>query len=131
MRISSLAFAAALTLAALPAAAQKIDSGPISPARLSADVKVLADARLAGRAPGGPGEAGAIAYIVSQFKAAGLKPAGDKGGWTQAVPLIRFQVAADPKFSLTAGGQTRDLTAAKDVMIWSQRPVPRVQVDKA
>jgi Zn-dependent M28 family amino/carboxypeptidase len=132
MRISSLAFAAALTLAALPAAAQKIDSGPISPARLSADVKVLADAKLAGRAPGGPGEAGTLAYIVSQFKAAGLKPAGDKGGWTQSVPLIRFTVAPDKtRFQLTSGGSTRDLAETRDVMIWSQRPVPRVQVEKA
>ena len=49
-------FFAAATVAAiaLPAAAQspsngpKIDTGPISPARLSADVKVLADPKLAG-----------------------------------------------------------------------------------
>jgi Zn-dependent M28 family amino/carboxypeptidase len=133
MRISSLAFAAALTLAAFPASAQtKIDSGPISPARLSADVKVLADAKLAGRAPGGPGEAGTLAYIVAQFKAAGLTPAGDKGGWTQAVPLIRFTVdPAKTRFQLTSGGATRDVAETKDVMVWSQRPVARVQVDKA
>ena len=98
-----LAVTASLTLAAFPALAQKIDSGPISPARLSADVKVLADARLAGRAPGGPGEAGTLAYIISQFKAAGLQPAGDKGGWTQAVPLIRFSVdPAKAEFQLSS-----------------------------
>jgi Zn-dependent M28 family amino/carboxypeptidase len=133
MRIFSLAItAAALTLAALPALAQKIDSGPISPARLSADVKVLAAPKLAGRAPGGPGEAGTLAYIVAQFKAAGLKPAGDKGGWTQVVPLIRFTVdPAKTRFQLTSGGATRDVAETKDVMVWSQRPVPRVQVDKA
>jgi Zn-dependent M28 family amino/carboxypeptidase len=132
MRIPSLAFATALTLAACPALAQKIDSGPISPARLSADVKVLADAKLAGRAPGGPGEAGTLAYIVAQFKAAGLQPAGDKGGWTQAVPLIRFTVdPAKTRFQLTSGGSTRDVIETKDVMVWSQRPVPRVQVEKA
>jgi Zn-dependent M28 family amino/carboxypeptidase len=130
MRIASLALAA--TLAAFPALAQPVPSGPISPARLSADVKVLADAKLAGRAPGGPGEAGTLDYIVSQFKAAGLKPAGDKGGWTQAVPLIRFTVdPAKTKFQLTSGGATRDLAETWDLMIWSQRPVARVQVEKA
>ncbi len=133
MRIPSLA--AALTALAFSAAAQgatKIDAGPISPARLSANVKVLADSKLAGRAPGGPGEAGTLAYIVAQFKAAGLKPAGDKGGWTQAVPLIRFSVdPAAAKFQLTSGGATRDLAQTRDVMIWSQRPVDRVQVEKA
>src|SRR5471032_2421156 len=108
MRLPLLALAAAL----------RIPSGPISPARLSADVKVLADPRLAGRAPGGPGEAGTLAYIVSQFKAAGLKPAGDKGGWTQAVPLIRFTVdPAKAKFQLISGGSTHDLAETKDVMI--------------
>src|SRR3954468_23151258 len=110
MRIASLAVTAALALAAFPAAAQTFPSGPISPQRLSADVKVLADSKLAGRAPGGPGEAGTLAYIVAQFKAAGLKPAGDKGGWTQAVPLIRFSVdPAKTRFQLTSGGATRDV----------------------
>ncbi|HZZ33152.1 MAG TPA: M28 family metallopeptidase [Phenylobacterium sp.] len=133
MRIVSLV--AALTALALPAAAQtqpKVDSGPISPARLSADVKVLADSKFAGRAPGGPGEAGTLAYIEAQFKAAGLTPAGDNGGWTQAVPLIRFQVdPAATHFSLASGGRTRDLAETKDVMVWTQRPVSRVQVEHA
>lgn len=129
MRLSSLAAFAAATFA-LPAFAQ--DSGPISPQRLSADVKVLADTSLAGRAPGGPGEAGTLAYIEAQFKAAGLKPAGDNGGWTQAVPLIRFRVdPAEARFALASGGQTQDLKQAQDVMVWTQRPVSRVQVDKA
>ena len=131
MRIASLALAAALM--AFSATAQtKVDSGPISPARLSADVKALASSELAGRAPGGPGEAGTLAYIERQFKAAGLKPAGDNGGWTQAVPLIRFQVdPAATRFALTSGGKTRDLAETKDVMIWSQRPVSRVRVENA
>src|SRR6201996_2037758 len=90
MRISSLVSAPARAAPALPPA--PAPAAPIPPPRLSADVKVLADAKLAGRAPGGPGEAGTLDYIVSQFKAAGLKPAGDNGGWTQAVPLIRLRV---------------------------------------
>ena len=83
---------ACLPLAAFPALAQKIDSGPDPGAFLRRHVKVLADSKLAGRAPGGPGDAGTLAYIISQFKAAGLQPAGDKGGWTRpcaADPLQR------------------------------------------
>ena len=130
MRLASLALVA--TLVAFPALAQKFDAGPISPARLSADVKVLADSKLAGRAPGGPGEAGTIAFLTRAFKAAGLKPAGDKGGWTQAVPLVRFQVdPAAAKFRLTVAGRTRDLAQTQQVMIWTQRPVPRVTVENA
>src|SRR5437588_10445431 len=105
MRISSLLLAATVAFAASSVTAQTFPSGPISPARLSADVKVLADSKLAGRAPGGPGDPGTIAYIVSQFKAAGLKPAGDKGDWTQAVPLVRFTVdPAKARFQLTSAG---------------------------
>ena len=136
MRIASLALAVALAvamLAATPSASQIPGaSGPISPRRLSAHVKVLADSALAGRAPGGPGEPGTLAYIVGQFKALGLKPAGDKGGWTQAVPLIRFRVAPDARIALAAGGQPPgDLIEARDAMIWTQRPVARVVIDKA
>jgi len=129
MRTSSLIAAAAFSALALPAIAA--DSGPISTARLSADVKVLADAKLAGRAPGGPGEAGTIAYIVSQLKAAGAKPAGNKGGWTQAVPLIRFTVNPGPKFSLTAGGKTRALTDTQDIRAWTLQPTDRVTIANA
>src|ERR1700742_350037 len=129
MRISSLVSVAALTALALPAFAQP--ANPISPARLSADVKVLADAKLYGRAPGGPGEAGTLAYLEGQFKALGLKPAGDNGGWTQEVPLIRFTVGADRKFSLTAGGKTQALGETRQIMSWTQRPVDRVAFQNA
>jgi len=128
MRISKLAFTAAV-LFATAAAAQP--ANPISPDRLAAHVKALADPKLAGRAPGGPGEAGTIEYITGQFKALGLKPAGDNGGWTQAVQLVRFQVQPDAKFSLTAGGQTRQLAQATDLMVNTQRPIPRVQIENA
>ena len=133
MRLIPLALAA--VLAATPAFAQSQgkspSSGPISPQRLSADVKVLADAKLAGRAPGGPGEAGTIAWLTGQFRAMGLKPAGDGGGWTQAVPLIRFSVAPDARFSLTAGGRTQPLAQTKEIMAWTQRPTARVAIRAA
>lgn len=121
MRILTAAVLASAVLTPLTALAADT-ANPISPERLSTDVRVLANSKLAGRAPGGPGEAGTIAYISGQFKAMGLKPAGDKGGWTQAVPLLRFQIAPNPKFSLTAGGKTQQLTATKEIMATTQRP---------
>src|SRR6476659_3111373 len=112
MRILSTALVAAILLATTAAA----QTNPISPDRLAAHVKALADPKLAGRAPGGPGEAGTIDYITGQFQALGLKPAGDNGGWTQAVPLVRFQVQqSDAKFGLSVGGTTTPLTEIKDV----------------
>jgi Zn-dependent M28 family amino/carboxypeptidase len=40
-------------------------------------------------------------------------------------------VQPDGKFGLTVGGQTRQLTQMKDVMIGTQRPAPRVQIENA
>jgi len=135
MRLTLLALAASLF--ALSAAAQPIppgppNTGPISPERMSADDKALAASALAGRAPGGPGEPGTIAYITEQLKAAGVKPGGDKGGWTQDVPLMRFEVQPNPKFSLAMGaGPANELAQDRDVVIWTQRPGARVQAKAA
>lgn len=120
---------AAALLFALPAQAgeQKV----ISPDRLAEHVKVLAADDFAGRAPGGPGEPLTIDYIVKQFSALGLEPAGDKGGWTQEVPLIRTQVPQDAALSLTVGGETLPLKQNRDVMVTSLRPVDRVTIENA
>ncbi|ATQ42218.1 M28 family metallopeptidase [Caulobacter mirabilis] len=128
MTLRLLAAAAVLLLAAGPAPAAE---HPISPERLAEHVKVLASDEFAGRAPGGPGEPKTIDYIVGQFRALGLQPAGDKGGWTQDVPLVRTQVPKDAALSITLGGETRRLAQGADVMVLTQRPVERVKIDKA
>jgi Zn-dependent M28 family amino/carboxypeptidase len=120
---------AALSFAAAAAHAQ--DAGPISPERLAQHVTALAAPALAGRAPGGPGEAGTLAYIEGQFKALGLSPAGDNGGWTQEVPLLHFRMQPTSQFSLTAGGQTIPLVETKDLMVGSQRPQSHIAIKDA
>ena len=123
---------AALALAALLAApALAGDPGVVSPDRLAEHVKVLAAPEFAGRAPGGPGEQLTIDYLISQFQALGLQPAGDNGGWTQEVALNRFVVPRDASFTLTAGGVDRALGQTVDIMAASQRPVDRVTIAKA
>lgn len=121
--------ALSLALAALPAAAQ--EAGPISAERLSEMTRVMAGDDFAGRAPGGPGEQPTVDFIVGQFKALGLKPAGDDGGWTQSVPLIRYQVQPGGRFRLVMGGETRTLEQAKELMVHTQRPVDRVRIEEA
>src|ERR1700677_445153 len=91
----SVGFMAALPLVFASFSSQADSSSPIDPARLSATVKALASDKFQGRAPGTPGEAITVAYLIDQFRSLGLKPAGDKGGWTQAVPLIH-SVAGTP-----------------------------------
>ena len=56
---------------------------------------VIADAGMEGRDTGSAGYARAASYVVEQFKAAGLEPAGDQGGWLQAVPLTQVRVESE------------------------------------
>jgi hypothetical protein len=106
-------------------------SGPIDPARLSDITRELASDRFAGRAPGGPGEAVTIDYISSQFKALGLEPAGDNGGWTQKVALIRTRLSGPVALSLTTGAGSLTLLQGQDTQVMTLRPVDQVKIDKA
>ena len=116
-------------MAALNAAAQ--EAGPISGARLSDITRVLASDDFEGRAPGTPGEAKTVDFLVAQFKALGLEPGGEDGGWTQAVPLIRTQVPADAAMSVTIGNEKLPLVQNKDVAALTLRPMGRVVIENA
>ena len=59
-------------------------SPEIRVADLEAHVAALTDPRTEGRGTGTPGEAVAADWLARAFAAAGLAPAGDDGGWTQA-----------------------------------------------
>jgi Zn-dependent M28 family amino/carboxypeptidase len=93
--------AAALALAA----ASAVQAAEIEAARISRHTEVLASDAFEGRGPATPGEEKTVAYLIEQFRAAGLSPGGDPGaggarGWTQAVPLARFENKADPKLTV-------------------------------
>ena len=55
-----------------------------SAARMAADIDLLAGADMAGRGLGSPELDRAADWIAGRFKAAGLQPGGDDGGWFQA-----------------------------------------------
>jgi Zn-dependent M28 family amino/carboxypeptidase len=118
--------ALALSFLALPAAAQEI-----SAQRLSDITRELASEAYFGRAPGGPGEQKTVDFIVAQFKALGLTPAGDKGGWTQEVPLWRYQTQPGGTYTLAAGAKSKSLHEQTDLRIETQRPVERVEIRAA
>ena len=113
-----------------PAAAQTA-APAISAQRLSDVTRELASAPYFGRAPGGPGERKTVDFIVGQFKAIGLQPAGEKGGWTETVPLWRYQTQPGGTYTLTAGGQSKTLHEQADLRIETQRPVERVAIRAA
>jgi hypothetical protein len=57
-------------------------------------VQYLADDKLQGRLPGTPGFESATQYVVNQFKAIGLKPAGTNG-FLQPIKLLSFRTDDD------------------------------------
>jgi Zn-dependent M28 family amino/carboxypeptidase len=106
-------FAAASSQAATP---PKFDSH-----RLSRDVKILASDEYEGRAPNTRGEVKTVDFLIAQFKAAGLKPAGDlvngKRGWIQDVPLGRFEIKGPVELTLSDGKNTQRLTQGKEIAV--------------
>src|SRR6478672_12177157 len=99
--------------------------------RMSEITRVLASNQFQGRAPGTPGEAKTIPYLIEQFKAAGLEPAGENGGWTQTVPMIRTELKAPVNVSVSQSGQTVPLRFPDDIYLGTVRPVDRVRIANA
>lgn len=73
-------------LLASSSSAQTTKEYTFLPESFKSHVILLADDLLRGRLPGTLGHQIAMRYVVSQFIAAGLTPAGDNGDWYQKVP---------------------------------------------
>jgi Zn-dependent M28 family amino/carboxypeptidase len=127
----SVGFMAALPLFLTAFLSHADSSSPIDPARLSAAVKTLASDEFQGRAPGTPGEALTIAYLIDQFRSLGLKPAGDKGSWTQAVPLVHSVPGAPTRLEVRFNGAALPLRVGRDINPQTSRPVTRVTISDA
>lgn len=114
---------AALLLAGTAANAQTI---PVE--TMKEVTKELSSDAYEGRAPTTPAEDKTIAYIVQRFEKAGLKP-GNKGSWTQDVPLVEITAGnvAPLVFSGGKGGPV-SLDYRKDMVIATYRVVPKVAI---
>ncbi len=129
--LASTLLAATLVASTALAQSEKLPPTPIDPARLSAVDKILSSDAFEGRGPATRAEPKVIDYIVSQYKALHLQPAGDKGGWTQAVPMRRFELSGPVKLSLTEGGQTKALVQGEDAVAMTEIPVAHVTIKDA
>jgi Zn-dependent M28 family amino/carboxypeptidase len=126
------AFAAFLLLAACASTPAERASAPrIDPVRMSNMVRTLASDEYEGRAPGAAAEGKTIAYISEQFRLAGLQPAGENGGWTQRVPLIRTQLDKGGKVSVAGPGGTTALRFPEDVYLSTVRETERARIEGA
>jgi hypothetical protein len=94
---------AAASLAAAPAPAPTDQAA--AAARVRGHIEFLADDLLEGRGTGTRGHEIAASYVASQFRALGLQPAGENGGWYQWVPLRRARlVEGKNSIAMSTGG---------------------------
>jgi Zn-dependent M28 family amino/carboxypeptidase len=123
MRLLATLALAPLLVAAAPA--------PVTPAELSATVREIASEPYQGRAPGTPGEAKTIAYLVARLKALGLQPAAPGGQWTQTVPMIHDISGTPAKLAVTVGGKTLSPVPGTDIAPGTTRATTHVAIADA
>jgi Zn-dependent M28 family amino/carboxypeptidase len=66
-------------------------------------IETLSSDRFAGRAPGTPGEALTLSYLVDTFSGLGLRGAGPDGGFLQPVPVIGITSRPQLRIELDSG----------------------------
>lgn len=93
-----------------------------------AHTKELSSDRYQGRAPGGPGEALTVEYLVDQFKKLGLQPGNTDGSYVQKVPLVGITSEADG-LVLRKGAEERRLAWKDDVVAWTRHVAPAASID--
>ena len=113
---------AALLLAGTAANAQTI---PVE--TMKEVTKELSSDAYEGRAPTTPAEDKTIAYIVQRFEKAGLKP-GNKGKWTQDVPLVELTANNVQPLVFSGGKAPVSLDYRKDMVVATYRVVPKVAI---
>ena len=112
--------------ASAPAAATAAATDPAA-ARIQADVRTLADDVMQGRETGTPGYERAADVVAARFRALGLQPAGDRGTYAQAVPLLRAtRLAAGARLDVIRGDRTITLRVGDHFL-----PEPNVDATEA
>ena len=130
IRTSAVLWAVAAFAALSPPSSAQAPS-TISPERMSEVSRVLASDEFHGRSMGGAGEEKTVAYLIQQFKAAGLEPGGENGGWTQAVPMIRTKLQAPVSVTVQQPSADRPLRVPEDVYLSTVRDTTRAQIASA
>ena len=141
LAVSSLLLAAcAAPHAASPALLPADHNGPpeipgpasqISAERMSEITRVLASDEFQGRSMGTVGEEKTVAYLTEQFRAAGLEPGGENGGWTQTVPMIRTKLQTPMKLSFGRAESSTALRFPDDIYLSTVRAVDRARIASA
>jgi Zn-dependent M28 family amino/carboxypeptidase len=112
------ACAAGFAMLASTAAAQPEADLARSADNVRAHMGFLASDLLKGREAGTEGYDIAAAYVAAQFQQLGLKPAGDKYSYFQAVPLVAFRAVDQGAYVLRGrDGRATPLVFGEDVLV--------------
>jgi hypothetical protein len=102
-------------LALLATAAAPAPQADIAAAqRVRADVEFLASDLLEGRDTGSKGYDIGASYVASRFRAIGLTPGGNAGGWYVEVPFRRAVHSGTPVAAIVTGNQAKALRSGTD-----------------
>jgi Zn-dependent M28 family amino/carboxypeptidase len=121
---------AVLILAASPVLAKAPVTPSISAARISQDVKIISADDYEGRGIATRAEPKVIDFVSRSFKAAGLQPGGEAGGWTQAVHLRKFSLS-DASLSFDTPGGPIALKQGEDIVASTRGALGDVAFDHA
>ena len=119
------------TVTCLPLQAAELPGGGIQADNVAAHLRTLTSDAFEGRAPATAGEDRTVAYLVEQFRKAGLQPAGEDGGWTQAVQLDRTTIDGEVVMSVSNGSGKRALKQGEDAVVQTLRPGKHVHLENA
>ncbi len=115
---------------AKPLAVPAVSPVAVSQETLEAVVAKLSSDAFEGRAPSTAGEDKTVAYLIEQFKAAGLQP-GNKGSWTQDVPMVEITATNSAGLAVTGGARTLLFSYGQDMVAGSYRVTPRTEITDA
>lgn len=99
----------------------------ISVATLRSVTKTLSSDAFEGRAPTTPGETKTVAYLIAQMKKVGLKP-GNKGSWTQDVPLVELTASQDMALAISGGNKPLRFAYKADFIAATYQVVPHSEI---
>lgn len=134
--LSSIGLAALALSATAMASASKPGQPPLPPAvkapaisvpTLRAVTRTLASDAFEGRAPTTAAEQKSVDYMIAQMKKAGLKP-GNKGQWTQAVPLVELTQSNISPLTITGGRKDLSFAYKTDMVGATYRVEPRTDL---
>jgi len=113
-------------------AAEPLVYAPMNPARMSDVIRTLASDPFEGRAPGSIGAIKTVNYLVAQFQAIGLQPAGENGSWTQEVPMIHTKIAPESEAFFHVGqSEPLDFRQSQEIYLTTSTPSSQIKIPQA